>query len=74
MESRLKTRPPITVPTVLLHGGADGVDLAKGTESHHQFFTGPYERRVVPGAGHFLPHEAPAAVVEAVRQLRGFGR
>jgi pimeloyl-ACP methyl ester carboxylesterase len=70
IEARLSARPPIGVPTVLLHGGADGVDPAEGTEGHERFFTGAYERRVVPGAGHFLPREAPAEVVAAVRRLR----
>jgi pimeloyl-ACP methyl ester carboxylesterase len=27
------------------------------------------ERRVVPGAGHFLPREQPAAVTEAISRL-----
>jgi pimeloyl-ACP methyl ester carboxylesterase len=32
------------------------------------------ERRVVPGAGHFLPHEKPAAVAEAILHLSAKGR
>jgi pimeloyl-ACP methyl ester carboxylesterase len=69
IEARLSTRPPVGVPTVLLHGGADGVDPAEGTKDHERFFLGPYERNVVPGAGHFLPREAPAEVVAAIRRL-----
>ena len=65
IEARLRSRPSIGVPTVLLHGGADGVDPSEGTEGHERFFTAAYERRVVPAAGHFLPREAPAEVVAA---------
>jgi pimeloyl-ACP methyl ester carboxylesterase len=69
VEARLATRPSITVPTIVLHGAADGVGPAVNSEGHAQHFTGPYQREVVPVAGHFLPREAPEAVVEAVREL-----
>jgi pimeloyl-ACP methyl ester carboxylesterase len=69
IEERLAAQPPITVPTIVLHGAADGVSPAQSSEGHRQFFTGPYQRRVVPVAGHFLPQEAPAAVVEALKEL-----
>ena len=39
------------------------------SERHDRFFTGPYQRRVVPIAGHLLPRETPEAVVQAVREL-----
>ena len=57
-------------PVVLLHGACDGVSLPQSSEGHARFFTGPYQRRVVPVAGHFLPQEAPGAVVEALSELR----
>jgi len=69
IEARLAASPPIAVPTVNLHGAADGVSPAEGSEDHARHFTGLYERRVVPVAGHFLPREAPEAVVEALRTL-----
>ncbi len=69
IEARLAALPPIAVPTVNLHGAADGVSPAEGSEDHARHFTGFYERRVVPVAGHFLPREAPEAVVEALRTL-----
>ena len=69
IERRLAERPPITVPTIVLHGAADGVDPAEGSARHARFFTGPYERRVIPVAGHFLPRETPAAVATALREL-----
>ncbi len=70
IEQRLAPQPPIAVPTIVLHGDADGVDPP--TEDRDvAHFGGPYERRLIPTAGHFLPHEAPEAVVAAVQMLLG---
>ncbi|MCC7272803.1 MAG: alpha/beta hydrolase [Alphaproteobacteria bacterium] len=69
IEARLAAAPPIAVPTVVLHGACDGVSPAEDSAGHARFFTGPYTRRVVPVAGHFLPREAPQAVVAAVAEL-----
>ncbi len=69
IEQRLAAQPRIGVPTINLHGACDGVTPAEGSEGHAKFFTGPYERRVVPAAGHFLPQEAPETVVAAIREL-----
>ncbi|MBV8091534.1 MAG: alpha/beta hydrolase [Alphaproteobacteria bacterium] len=69
IEERLAGQPPITVPAIVLHGAADGVSPPQSSEGHRPFFAGPYHRRVVPLAGHFLPQEAPAAVVEALQEL-----
>jgi pimeloyl-ACP methyl ester carboxylesterase len=71
LERRLAERPPITVPTIVLHGACDGVGPAAQSESHHLHITARYERRVVPRAGHFLSRETPDAVVQAVRDLLG---
>lgn len=71
IERRLAGQPTIPVRTCVLHGGDDGITPAEQSERHARFFTGPYERRVVPGVGHNLPQEAPGAVVEAVVQLLG---
>lgn len=69
VEARLAARPAIPVPTIVLHGAADGVGPVAGSEGHARHFTGPYSREVIPVAGHFLPREAPDAVVKAVREL-----
>jgi len=70
IEDRLAAQPPITVPTIVLHGACDGVSPPQSSESHGRFFTGPYRRCVVPIAGHFLPQEAPSALVDALNELR----
>lgn len=59
IEARLAARPPISVPTVVLHGGDDGVDPPANSEGAGRHFRGPYRRLVVPGVGHFMPREAP---------------
>ena len=69
IEQRLASRPPITVPAIVLHGAADGVDPPANSEGHAAHFTGRYDRRVVRMAGHFLPREAPGEIVSALREL-----
>jgi len=61
--------PKITVPTVVLHGAADEVDVPETSAHHVPHFTGFYRREVVPIAGHFFPREAPQKVVDAVLEL-----
>ena len=70
IEDRLAAQLPITVPTSVLHGACDGVSPPQSSEGHGRFFTGPYRRCVVPIAGHFLPQEAPSALVDALNELR----
>lgn len=59
IEERLAALPPITVPTVVLHGAEDGVDPPCNSEACGARIPGLRRRVVVPGAGHFLPREAP---------------
>jgi pimeloyl-ACP methyl ester carboxylesterase len=70
-EQRLAQQPPITVPTIVLHGACDGVGPATQSETHARHFTAHYARRVIPVAGHFLSRETPEAVVRAIRELAG---
>ena len=69
IEAKLARQPRITVPTINLHGGHDGVGPAPEKDGQAKFFTGPYERRVLPRIGHNVPQEAPAATVAALRDL-----
>jgi pimeloyl-ACP methyl ester carboxylesterase len=71
IERRLAARPPIAVPTVILHGGDDGVSLSRATERELALFPAGTARHVVAGAGHFLPREATGApaVVDALLTL-----
>jgi pimeloyl-ACP methyl ester carboxylesterase len=69
IEQRLATRPKIAVPTIALHGEANGVTPLQTSADHARFFTGPYERRVIARAGHNLPQEVPDFVTAATLEL-----
>jgi pimeloyl-ACP methyl ester carboxylesterase len=69
IERRLAERPRIEVPSMILHGRDDGVDVPRHSEKHPALFPAGTERRVIPDAGHFLPREQPGAVVEALVSL-----
>jgi len=71
IEAALASQPVITVPTIALYGLDDGVagaspGAATSTDPH---FSGPYERRDVPGAGHNLGQERPEIFAQAVTDL-----
>jgi pimeloyl-ACP methyl ester carboxylesterase len=70
IERRLAARPPIPVPTVVLHGSDNAVSPASSSERHARFFTGRYARRLIPRVGHNVPQEAPREFAEAVLSLR----
>jgi len=65
-ERRLAAQPRIPVPTIALEGGGDGVMSSGGCIGHERFFTGDFERRVIPLVGHNLPQEAPSEFAAAV--------
>ena len=69
IEQQLAAQPIIGAPTVVLHGACDGVGPPEQSEKHSRFFKGPYDRKLIPVAGHFLSRETPAVVVEAVMAL-----
>jgi pimeloyl-ACP methyl ester carboxylesterase len=69
IESRLAVQPAITVPTINLHGDADGVGPASERDGNAAKFIGGYERRMLARVGHNVPQEAPAATVAAIRDL-----
>jgi pimeloyl-ACP methyl ester carboxylesterase len=69
IEAQLAAQPRITVPTIVLHGEADGVSPPSRREALTPLITGLRRHEIIPIAGHFLPREAPDAVVKAVRDL-----
>jgi pimeloyl-ACP methyl ester carboxylesterase len=69
IEQRLAAQPTIAVPTISLNGEANGVGPPERSAGHARFFTGPYQRRVIPVAGHNLPQEMPKAVTAAALEL-----
>ncbi|KUY94578.1 MULTISPECIES: alpha/beta fold hydrolase [unclassified Burkholderia] len=65
-EAQLTPAPVLSVPTLVLHGGADTCNGPETSARRERFFTGRYERTVLDGVGHFPQREAPAAVADAI--------
>ena len=67
-EQRLAKRPPIEVPTIVLHGGDDafGRPTAQITAAERATLPRIVDKRIVEGAGHFVPHEKPEAMAAAI--------
>src|SRR5437762_6076919 len=70
VEHQLAARPKIDVPTILLYGADDGLarPSADGTADRAQF-PKLVDRRIIAGAGHFLPREKPEAFSSALLEL-----
>ncbi|HYC17880.1 MAG TPA: alpha/beta hydrolase [Pseudolabrys sp.] len=62
LDRRAKSARTISVPTLMIQGGADGVTLPDTTDGKEKYFTGGYQRHVLDGVGHFPTREAPDAV------------
>src|ERR1700712_4726946 len=71
LEAALAAQPPITAPTIVLHGEDDGGGAPAGSIPRDRLFTGRFERKLIPRAGHFLSRENPLDVVAAVTRLAG---
>jgi pimeloyl-ACP methyl ester carboxylesterase len=69
IEQRLSERPPITVPTIVLHGADDTVSPPQRSEREMDRFPAGTERHVVAHTGHFMPREQPHVVVDALLKL-----
>jgi pimeloyl-ACP methyl ester carboxylesterase len=68
IEKKLATRPPVSVPAIVLHGGADpfGAPTTEITAADRTVFPKLIDKRIVTGAGHFVPHEMPGPVAQAI--------
>jgi pimeloyl-ACP methyl ester carboxylesterase len=70
VERRLAQQPKIDVPVILMYGADDGVGgRPPAAEANPSLFPTLVARRVVAGAGHFLPRERPEAVATALLEL-----
>jgi pimeloyl-ACP methyl ester carboxylesterase len=71
MERQLAQRPKIAAPSILLYGATDTLarPSADVTPAERALFPSLVARRVIPGAGHFLPREKPEAVSSALLEL-----
>jgi pimeloyl-ACP methyl ester carboxylesterase len=68
IEQALAAQPAISVPTIVLHGEANGVTPGM-SDKHRAKFLDLVERRIIPRVGHNLPAEVPQVVAEAVLSL-----
>jgi len=62
----LNPAPLLSLPTLVLHGGADRCNHPDTSVGKERFFQGRYERIVLPGVGHFPQREAAADVAAAI--------
>jgi pimeloyl-ACP methyl ester carboxylesterase len=71
IERQLARRPPIEVPVISLHGADDafGRPPAEITDADRAAMPRIVDKRIVEGAGHFLPHEKPEAMAAALLDL-----
>lgn len=70
-EALLSPAPVLDVPTLVLHGEADLCNHPDTSQGKERFFSGRYERRLLPGVGHFPQREAPEAVASALIDFLG---
>jgi len=66
IEEALLKQPTIKTPAFVLDAEADGVEPVEGTGKDAMYFAGKYERRIIKGAGHNVPQEAPVEFAEAI--------
>ena len=70
MERQLAARPVIQIPSITLHGADDGIGRPPADSPQERAsFSALKDRRVVAGAGHFMPREKPEAVSSAMIEL-----
>jgi pimeloyl-ACP methyl ester carboxylesterase len=62
LDARIMSVKSISVPALMIQGGADGVTLPDSTAGKDEHFTRGYRRHVLDGVGHFPTREAPDAV------------
>jgi pimeloyl-ACP methyl ester carboxylesterase len=70
VERDLAQRPKVNVPVITLYGADDGI-AKPATENPNEKVQFPLlkARRVIQGAGHFLPREKPDAVSSALLEV-----
>ncbi|HEY5634652.1 MAG TPA: alpha/beta hydrolase [Burkholderiaceae bacterium] len=70
-EAALVPAPVLEVPTLLVHGTADGANHPDSSAGRERFFRGRYERVLLEGVGHFPQREAPRRVAEELLRFLG---
>jgi pimeloyl-ACP methyl ester carboxylesterase len=71
VEKQLAQRPRIEAPSITLHGADDGLGrpAMEASPAERAVFSSLVARRVIAGAGHFMPREKPEAVTSAMLEV-----
>jgi pimeloyl-ACP methyl ester carboxylesterase len=69
VEQQLARRPKIIVPATVLYGADDALRIGPIGDGDTSVFASLVARRVVPGAGHFMPRERSDAVSASMLEL-----
>lgn len=69
LEDRVRSTQQLSLPVLYIQGEVDGVNPPRVSEKVAAKFSGPFERMLLPGVGHFPSREAPDAVAA---KLAGF--
>lgn len=64
LEEKVRATRQLSLPALYFQGELDGVNPPFVSEKVAEKFSGPFERIVLPGVGHFPTREAPGQVVE----------
>lgn len=67
-ERRFVDAPQVQRPTIMLHGELDPNRPVTSEGKEHLFPNG-YDRRVLPGLGHFVPREAPGLIADILLEV-----
>ncbi|HEK1687812.1 TPA: alpha/beta hydrolase [Pseudomonas putida] len=65
-EARLQPAPQLNVATLVLHGADDRCNSPASSANREHFFSGRYQRELIPGVGHFPQREAADTVAHAI--------
>ena len=75
IEQKLAQRPKIQAPAITLYGADDGLGRPSTNDSaDRSVFAALHDRRIIAGAGHFMPRENPEAVSTALLELLALTR
>lgn len=67
LEPLISASPRVTVPTVVLLGKDDGINLFDPAMlAQSDFFTGDYHAYGIDGVGHFMHRERPQVIIDAL--------
>jgi len=62
LEEHARNALSIDVPALLVQGGSDQVALPNSSAATGNYFSGPFQRDLIEGVGHFPTREAPHSV------------